>query len=201
MSVVVTSTYVAVDPSTIQSRIVAPLGLRGAELLTESSEWAKAFGTLSHAWRRSPESARGPFTEIQKGVMIGARTRVQSHALICELVTIGEDCFVGHGVMFVNDTFSTGGPARGKDIGLNFAKSDGRLGHCAVCMKDGIVRVLPTLLNQAVSGALCVFDEAIVVAISVRIHPVQSGLHVRPNFGNEGNVVGTVQVGAGQHHE
>ena len=55
----------------------------------------------------------GPFTEIQKGVVIGARTRVQSHAFICELVTIGEDCFVGHGVMFVNDTFSTGGPARG----------------------------------------------------------------------------------------
>jgi acetyltransferase-like isoleucine patch superfamily enzyme len=45
--------------------------------------------------------------------VVGARTRVQSHAFICELVTIGEDCFVGHGVMFVNDTFSTGGPARG----------------------------------------------------------------------------------------
>lgn len=56
----------------------------------------------------------GPFTEIQKGVVIGARTRVQSHAFVCELVTIGEDCFVGHGVMFVNDTFSTGGPARGR---------------------------------------------------------------------------------------
>lgn len=55
----------------------------------------------------------GPFTEIQKGVVIGVRTRVQSHAFICELVTIGDDCFVGHGVMFVNDTFSTGGPARG----------------------------------------------------------------------------------------
>ena len=55
----------------------------------------------------------GPFTEIQKTVRIAARTRVQSHAFICELVSIGEDCFVGHGVMFVNDTFSTGGPARG----------------------------------------------------------------------------------------
>lgn len=55
----------------------------------------------------------GPFVEIQKGVRIGARTRVQSHSFICELVTIGEDCFVGHGVMFVNDTFKTGGPARG----------------------------------------------------------------------------------------
>jgi acetyltransferase-like isoleucine patch superfamily enzyme len=56
----------------------------------------------------------GPFTEIQKGVRIGARTRVQSHAFICELVTIGDDCFVGHGVMFINDTFSIGGPARGR---------------------------------------------------------------------------------------
>ena len=56
----------------------------------------------------------GPFTEIQKSVRIAARTRVQSHAFICELVTIGEDCFIGHGVMFVNDTFSTGRPAGGR---------------------------------------------------------------------------------------
>ena len=56
----------------------------------------------------------GPFTEIQKGVSIGARTRVQSHSFICELVAIGEDCFIGHGVMFTNDSFSGGGPARGR---------------------------------------------------------------------------------------
>lgn len=55
----------------------------------------------------------GPFVEIQKDVTIGARTRVQSHSFICELVTIGADCFVGHGVMFVNDRFASGGPARG----------------------------------------------------------------------------------------
>ena len=55
----------------------------------------------------------GPFVEIQKDVTIGARTRVQSHSMICELVTIGEDCFIGHGVMFVNDRFAQGGPARG----------------------------------------------------------------------------------------
>ena len=56
----------------------------------------------------------GPFVEIQKDVLIGARTRVQSHSFICELVSIGEDCFIGHGVMFINDTFATGGPARGR---------------------------------------------------------------------------------------
>ena len=55
----------------------------------------------------------GPFCEVQKGVVIGARTRIQSHSFVCELVTIGEDCFVGHGVMFVNDRFASGGPARG----------------------------------------------------------------------------------------
>ena len=55
----------------------------------------------------------GPFVEIQKDVRIGARTRVQSHAFICELVEIGQDCFVGHGVMFINDSFANGGPARG----------------------------------------------------------------------------------------
>lgn len=55
----------------------------------------------------------GPFVEIQKGVKVGSRTRVQSHTFICELVTIGEDCFIGHGVMFINDLFSGGGPAGG----------------------------------------------------------------------------------------
>lgn len=55
----------------------------------------------------------GPFVEIQKDVSIGARTKIQSHSFVCELVSIGEDCFIGHGVMFVNDTFAKGGPARG----------------------------------------------------------------------------------------
>lgn len=59
----------------------------------------------------------GPFVEIQKGVAIGARTRVQSHSFICELVTIGDDCVVAHGVMFINDSFASGGPARG-DVSL-----------------------------------------------------------------------------------
>jgi acetyltransferase-like isoleucine patch superfamily enzyme len=55
----------------------------------------------------------GPFVEIQRGVKVGPRTRIQSHSFVCELVTIGEDCVVAHGVMFINDLFRTGGPARG----------------------------------------------------------------------------------------
>ena len=55
----------------------------------------------------------GPFVEIQKTVTVGARTRIQSHSFICELVDIGQDCFVGHAVMFIHDRFAEGGPARG----------------------------------------------------------------------------------------
>lgn len=55
----------------------------------------------------------GPFVEIQKGVKIGSRTRIQSHSFVCELVIIGSDCFIGHGVMFINDKFCDGSPAKG----------------------------------------------------------------------------------------
>ena len=54
----------------------------------------------------------GPFVEIQRDVDIGARTRVQSHAFICSLVSIGEDCFVSHGAMFINDLFRSGRPSQ-----------------------------------------------------------------------------------------
>lgn len=50
------------------------------------------------------DSMIGTFVEIQAGVKIGDRTRVQSHTFVCEMVTIGSDCFVAHGVMFINDT-------------------------------------------------------------------------------------------------
>ena len=56
----------------------------------------------------------GPFVEIQKGVKVGARSRIQSHSFVCELVEIGEDSVIAHGVMFINDTFAVGGPARGR---------------------------------------------------------------------------------------
>jgi hypothetical protein len=59
-----TDSYVPVDPSSVQSRVVSPLGQEGAKLLEESSQWARAFGSLTHSWRRSPESMAGPFTEV-----------------------------------------------------------------------------------------------------------------------------------------
>jgi acetyltransferase-like isoleucine patch superfamily enzyme len=58
----------------------------------------------------------GPFVEIQKGAKVGRRCRVQSHAFICELVTIGDDCFISHGAMFINDSFVGGGPTTERQL-------------------------------------------------------------------------------------
>lgn len=55
----------------------------------------------------------GPFCEIQRGVTIGNNSKIQSHSFICELVKINENCFIGHGVMFINDPMKDGGPADG----------------------------------------------------------------------------------------
>lgn len=45
----------------------------------------------------------GAFVEIQKGVAIGSRCKISSHSFLCEGVTIEDEVFVGHGVMFIND--------------------------------------------------------------------------------------------------
>ena len=49
----------------------------------------------------------GPFVEIQKNVVVGKNSRISSHGFICEGVSVGEDVFVGHGVMFINDLFDS----------------------------------------------------------------------------------------------
>ncbi len=53
----------------------------------------------------------GPFCEIQNNVKIGDNTKIQSHSFICELVSIGNNCFIGHGVVFINDKFEDLKPA------------------------------------------------------------------------------------------
>lgn len=110
----------------------------------------------------------GPFTEIQKTVRIAARTRVQSHAFICELVSIGEDCFIGHGVMFVNDTFSTGGPARGnKDLWRSTT-----IGN-RVSIGSGAVILPVTICDDVVIGAGAVVTRDIAVSGSYVGNPAR----------------------------
>jgi len=49
------------------------------------------------------ETRIGPFVEVQRGASIGARCKIQSHTFVCDGVTIEDEVFVGHGVMFIND--------------------------------------------------------------------------------------------------
>jgi acetyltransferase-like isoleucine patch superfamily enzyme len=51
------------------------------------------------------ETRIGPFVEIQRGATVGARCKIQSHTFVCDGVTIEDEVFVGHGVMFVNDRY------------------------------------------------------------------------------------------------
>ena len=51
------------------------------------------------------DSFIGPFVEITRGTVVGRNCKVESHAFICDSVTIEDDVFVGHGVMFTNDLY------------------------------------------------------------------------------------------------
>lgn len=59
------------------------------------------------------ESRIGAFVEIQKGAVIGARCKISSHSFVCEGVTIENEVFIGHGVMFTNDRYPRASNANG----------------------------------------------------------------------------------------
>jgi acetyltransferase-like isoleucine patch superfamily enzyme len=99
----------------------------------------------------------GPFVEIQKGVKIGRQCRIQSHAFICELVTIGDECFISHGAMFVNDLFATGGPAENSKLWRST-----KLGN-RVSVGTNVTILPVTICDQVVIGAGTVVTKDITV--------------------------------------
>jgi len=62
----------------------------------------------------------GPFVEIQRGVVVGSNCKIQSHTFICSGVEIGDDVFVGHGTLFINDKF----PSATTEAGVLQTESD-----------------------------------------------------------------------------
>ena len=55
----------------------------------------------------------GPFVEIQKNVTVGRNCKIQSHSFLCEGVSIEDEAFIGHGVMFINDRYPRSATAEG----------------------------------------------------------------------------------------
>ena len=108
------------------------------------------------------ESKIGAFVEIQKGVLIGKRVKVSSHTFICEGVTIEDEVFIGHGVMFTNDKYPRA------------ANADGTL------QTEADWTVTPTLIKRGASigsnaTILCgvtIGERAIIGAGSVVTHDV-----------------------------
>jgi len=98
----------------------------------------------------------GTFVEIQKGAVIGARCKIQSHTFICEGVTIEDEVFVGHNVNFINDTYPR-------------ATTDGAL------QTEADWQLVPTLVRRGASlgtgstilGGVTIGEGAIVGAGSV----------------------------------
>jgi acetyltransferase-like isoleucine patch superfamily enzyme len=70
----------------------------------------------------------GPFVEIQAGAVIGSDCKIQSHSFICDGVTIEDEVFVGHGVVFVNDKF----PRATTEAGVLAAEGDWTLSPVVV---------------------------------------------------------------------
>jgi acetyltransferase-like isoleucine patch superfamily enzyme len=113
--------------------------------------------TNLYGCRIGDETHVGPFVEIQRGAVVGAKCKVQSHVFICEGVTIEDEVFVGHGVVFINDRH----PRATTDVGARQTDADWEL--------------LPTVVERRASlgsgavilGGVRIGSEAVVGAGSV----------------------------------
>jgi acetyltransferase-like isoleucine patch superfamily enzyme len=121
------------------------------------------------------ESKIGTFVEIQKGAVIGARCKISSHTFICEGVTIDDEVFIGHGVMFTNDRFPRATTADGRlQTEADWAVEATRVKRGASIGSNATVISGVTIGEGAVVGAGAVVtkdvaDHSIVAGVPARV--------------------------------
>lgn len=117
------------------------------------------------------ESRIGTFVEIQKGAKIGKRVKISSHTFICEGVTIEDEVFIGHGVMFINDKY----PRATTDGGAPQSEADW------VCVPTVIKKRASIGSNATILCGVTIGEGALVGAGSVVTHDVPAGAVVAGN--------------------
>ena len=113
----------------------------------------------------------GPFVEIQRGAVIGARCKIQSHTFVCEGVEIHDEVFVGHGVMFINDK----APRATTDEGELQSKADWELLRTVVGRRASLGS------GAVILGGVKIGEGALVGAGAVVTHDVEPGAVVVGN--------------------
>ena len=113
----------------------------------------------------------GTFVEIQKGAVVGNNCKIQSHSFLCEGVTLEDEVFVGHGVMFTNDRF----PRATNEEGL--PKTDSEW----ACEKTVVKRGASIGSNATILCGLTIGERAIIGAGSVVTKDVPAGAIVAGN--------------------
>jgi acetyltransferase-like isoleucine patch superfamily enzyme len=116
------------------------------------------------------ESKIGAFVEIQKGVTIGSRVKVSSHSFICEGVTIEDEVFIGHGVMFINDPY----PRSTTDQGGLQSEADWRVVPTTIKQRASIGSNA-TILCGITIGEGAIIGAGSVVTKDVPAHTIVAG--------------------------
>lgn len=117
----------------------------------------------------------GPFVEVQRGASIGARCKISSHTFVCEGVTIEDEVFIGHGVMFTNDIYPRATNADGSLQGAgNWQLATTRVKRGASIGSNATVVAGIVVGREALIGAGAVVtrdipDFAIAVGVPARV--------------------------------
>jgi acetyltransferase-like isoleucine patch superfamily enzyme len=104
----------------------------------------------------------GAFVEIQKGVVVGSRCKISSHSFLCEGVTLEDEVFIGHGVMFINDRYPRAvNPDGSLQTGADWKVMHTVVQHRASIGSNATILVGVTIGTQALIGAGAVVTQDI----------------------------------------
>lgn len=127
--------------------------------------------TNLYGCRIGDETSIGPFVEIQRGAVVGARCKIQSHSFVCTGVEIGDEVFVGHGVVFINDSH----PRATTASGALQTEADWTL------LRTVVERRASLGSGAVVLGRVRIGESAMVGAGAVVTHDVAAGATVAGN--------------------